>query len=154
MAEPTWKRRSCTQRALPGLACAHDFPLPPPLRARTSSAEAQNRFQELAAYEVVINCTGLGAMTLFGDSSMFPIRGHVIRVKASWVKGIYFLDEHTYVIPNEATVVSISPLRPAILYSSLFSCNIHASEDLPLILRNLPGFFTFFDSIYSSCPYQ
>lgn len=63
--------------------------------------------QELSAADVVVNCSGLGAVELFGDKSMYPIRGHVIRVRAPWVKGIYFCDEQTYVIPNEDTVVGV-----------------------------------------------
>ena len=63
--------------------------------------------QELADYDLVVNCSGLGAATLFGDTSMFPIRGHVIRVRAPWIKGMYFLDAETYIIPNAETVVSI-----------------------------------------------
>jgi len=47
--------------------------------------------QELAGYDVVVNCTGLGAAELFGDTSMFPIKGHVIRVHAPWIKSIYFV---------------------------------------------------------------
>ena len=62
--------------------------------------------QELTGYDLVVNCTGLGARTLFRDTSMYPIRGHVIRVHAPWIKSIYFMDEQTYVIPNLHTVVS------------------------------------------------
>ena len=61
--------------------------------------------QELSEADVVVNCTGLAAMELFGDQTMYPIRGHVIRVRAPWIKGIYFCDEQTYIIPNEDTVV-------------------------------------------------
>lgn len=64
-----------------------------------------NSLQELAGYDLVVNCTGLGAAELFGDTSMFPIKGHVIRMHAPWIKSIYFTDETTYVIPNKDTVV-------------------------------------------------
>ena len=32
-------------------------------------------------YDVIINCTGLGAKQLVNDQSMHPIRGHIFRVK-------------------------------------------------------------------------
>lgn len=67
--------------------------------------------QELAGYDLVVNCTGLGAMKLFNDQSMYPIRGHVLRVHAPWIKHIYFTDEMTYVIPNSDSVVSSDPAR-------------------------------------------
>ena len=42
--------------------------------------------QELGEYDVVVNCLGLGAREVVPDASMVPIRGHVIRVCAPWVK--------------------------------------------------------------------
>ncbi|CAH8494549.1 unnamed protein product [Dicrocoelium dendriticum] len=40
--------------------------------------------------DVVLNCTGLGAGTLCGDRNILPIRGHLVRVVAPWMKfGIY-----------------------------------------------------------------
>ena len=42
--------------------------------------------QELRGFSAVANCTGLGAARLFGDTEMYPVRGHVIRVRAPWVK--------------------------------------------------------------------
>lgn len=59
---------------------------------------------------VVVNCTGLGARDLFKDESMFAIRGHVLRVKAPWVR--HHVESHSldetrpaYIIPNTDTVV-------------------------------------------------
>ena len=42
--------------------------------------------QELSGFAVVANCTGLGAARLFNDAEMYPVRGHVIRVRAPWIK--------------------------------------------------------------------
>lgn len=42
--------------------------------------------QELAGYSMVANCSGLGAAKLFKDAEMYPVRGHVIRVRAPWIK--------------------------------------------------------------------
>ena len=42
--------------------------------------------QELEGYGMVVNCSGLGAAKLFKDPEMYPVRGHVIRVRAPWIK--------------------------------------------------------------------
>ena len=66
-----------------------------------------NSIAELEA-DIVINCTGLGSRDLLGDEGMFPVSGHVCRVKASWV-GNMMADNReqtwAYVIPNTETVV-------------------------------------------------
>ncbi|XP_019636563.1 PREDICTED: D-amino-acid oxidase-like [Branchiostoma belcheri] len=49
-------------------------------------------------YDVIINCTGVGAHDLVGDTKVFPARGQVIRVKAPWVKHWMLLEgKHPYV---------------------------------------------------------
>eukprot|EP00607_Mallomonas_marina_P003766 CAMPEP_0182430382 /NCGR_PEP_ID=MMETSP1167-20130531/40067_1 /TAXON_ID=2988 /ORGANISM="Mallomonas Sp, Strain CCMP3275" /LENGTH=244 /DNA_ID=CAMNT_0024615417 /DNA_START=126 /DNA_END=857 /DNA_ORIENTATION=- len=40
-------------------------------------------------YEVVINCCGIGALDLLGDTDMTPIRGQILRVHAPWIKHQY-----------------------------------------------------------------
>ncbi|XP_055628020.1 D-aspartate oxidase [Toxorhynchites rutilus septentrionalis] len=58
-------------------------------------------FQELnGQYDVVVNCTGLGAKKLCQDYKLVPIRGQVIKVKASWVKTAFYADYDTYIIPG------------------------------------------------------
>jgi hypothetical protein len=42
--------------------------------------------QELGGYSMIANCSGLGAAKLFQDAEMYPVRGHVIRVRAPWIK--------------------------------------------------------------------
>lgn len=53
-------------------------------------------------YDVVVNCTGLGASTLCNDSSIFPVRGQVLLVEAGFPDAI-FLDNHTptYIVPRQ-----------------------------------------------------
>ncbi|HSX18571.1 MAG TPA: FAD-dependent oxidoreductase [Candidatus Saccharimonadales bacterium] len=34
-------------------------------------------------YDIVVNCTGLGSRDLFGDKSVYPVRGQMIRVKSN-----------------------------------------------------------------------
>lgn len=61
-----------------------------------------NHFEELEDFDVVINCTGLGARHLANDALVVPVRGQVVRVKASWLFDV-FLDESedgTYIIPK------------------------------------------------------
>ena len=53
-----------------------------------------------SGFDLVINCTGMGAQKLCHDSNMSPVRGQVIRVKAPWQKFCVFADNDTYVIPG------------------------------------------------------
>lgn len=66
--------------------------------------------EEFDTSELLINCTGLGARELVGDASMYGIRGHVLRVRAPWVR--HHVESHgidaskpAYIIPNSDTVV-------------------------------------------------
>lgn len=73
--------------------------------------------EELAGHDVVVNCTGLGAKALFGDDSCYPVRGHVLRVRAPWVRHYTNSEnapgeESTYIIPNSETVVLGGTLGP------------------------------------------
>eukprot|EP00095_Tigriopus_kingsejongensis_P000554 maker-scaffold991_size72796-snap-gene-0.8 protein:Tk00554 transcript:maker-scaffold991_size72796-snap-gene-0.8-mRNA-1 annotation:"d-aspartate oxidase-like" len=54
----------------------------------------------LRQYDVVINCTGLGAKALCQDRKMAPIRGQVFRVKAPWIDYAVYGDSETYIIPG------------------------------------------------------
>lgn len=61
-------------------------------------------------FDVVVNCTGLGAKTLCSDPHMMPIRGQVRRVRAPWIKEFIIFDNTetdtvTYVLPNQDSVV-------------------------------------------------
>lgn len=52
-------------------------------------------------YDYIINCTGLGAREFVPDKNMYPVKGHVLRVKAPWIKQCIMLDtnEVTYILP-------------------------------------------------------
>lgn len=62
-------------------------------------------------YDIIINCTGLGAFNVVGDTKMYPIRGYVLRVKAPWIKEfVYDIDMDSdqrlrYILPNQEEVV-------------------------------------------------
>ncbi|MFO7566234.1 MAG: FAD-dependent oxidoreductase [Enhygromyxa sp.] len=59
--------------------------------------------------KVVVNCTGLGARELVGDSSLYPVRGQVVRCTRDGLEQVV-LDEHdeqgiSYIIPRGEDVV-------------------------------------------------
>ena len=61
-------------------------------------------------YDVVINCTGIGARELVGDRSVFPVRGQLVEVQATGVSAAYFTAEPgkkatTYIIPSNDRVL-------------------------------------------------
>ncbi|KZS08008.1 D-aspartate oxidase [Daphnia magna] len=65
-------------------------------------------FEELASdFDVIINCSGIGAKELANDLSVHPIRGHIFRIKAPWQKSILIDDSDVgnYIIPNQDSVV-------------------------------------------------
>lgn len=60
-------------------------------------------FDELHAFDLVINCAGLGSKEFVEhDTEMKPIRGQVIRVKAPWIKDVLLddSDHGNYIIPR------------------------------------------------------
>jgi D-amino-acid oxidase len=64
----------------------------------------------LSSYDVIINAAGLGARELAPDPAMYAIRGHVLRVKAPWVR--YHVEagqrddaSPAYIIPNNNGIV-------------------------------------------------
>ncbi|XP_031357019.1 D-aspartate oxidase-like [Photinus pyralis] len=61
-------------------------------------------FRELSHYNLVVNCTGLGAQELTDDTQMTPIRGTAIRVKAPWLFHS-LMDDDIYIILNADTCV-------------------------------------------------
>lgn len=58
-------------------------------------------------YDLIINCSGLGARELVADKTVTPIRGQVYKVKAPWVMHCFLVDDDdcNYIIPNVHTVV-------------------------------------------------
>jgi D-amino-acid oxidase len=65
---------------------------------------AVSSLEEAGEERVVVNCAGLGARELVGDSSMEPIRGQIVRVRNPGLER-FVLDEGnpegiTYVVPR------------------------------------------------------
>ncbi|EFN87900.1 Tubulin polyglutamylase ttll6 [Harpegnathos saltator] len=58
-------------------------------------------------YDLIINCSGLGARELVPDKTVTPIRGQVYKVKAPWTMQCFVVDddETYYIIPNVEDVV-------------------------------------------------
>lgn len=56
----------------------------------------------LDEFDVIINCTGLGAKSLVLDDAVTPVRGQVIRVQAPWIYEVFFNDSinGNYIIPK------------------------------------------------------
>ncbi|KAE8743253.1 hypothetical protein FOCC_FOCC011133 [Frankliniella occidentalis] len=55
-------------------------------------------------FDVVFNCTGLGAAKLCGDYTVIPLRGQVYKVTAPWIKTFTCFDRDTYIFPNRNQV--------------------------------------------------
>lgn len=60
-----------------------------------------NSLEELVGqYDVVANCTGFGSRDLLGDKEVYPVKGHLIRIKAPWIKYWVYTDDLAYFIPG------------------------------------------------------
>nr|XP_023694945.1 D-aspartate oxidase isoform X2 [Paramormyrops kingsleyae] len=56
-------------------------------------------------YDVIINCSGLGARDLVGDGELYPVRGQILKVQAPWLKHfVRASDGQTYIYPGMASV--------------------------------------------------
>lgn len=52
-------------------------------------------------YNIIVNCTGIGAHQLVGDEKLFPVRGQVLKAHAPWVKNfVRDGDGLTYIYPG------------------------------------------------------
>ena len=65
---------------------------------------------DLKDYDIIVNCSGLGARDLVADDLVFPISGQIVVVKAPWVKTIYYnrepdMSDVAYVIPHKDVVL-------------------------------------------------
>ena len=63
-----------------------------------------DRLSELSSYDVVINCTGVGAGVLAGDPNVYPGKGVALCVDAPWVNHMFafssFRPDMTYIFPR------------------------------------------------------
>ncbi|KAH9503465.1 hypothetical protein Btru_068004 [Bulinus truncatus] len=56
-------------------------------------------------FDVVANCTELGARDLVADSKTFPVRGHLVLVKAPWVKHFFLSEDDVYFVPHDNKLI-------------------------------------------------
>ncbi|GAB0097680.1 D-amino-acid oxidase [Sergentomyia squamirostris] len=58
-------------------------------------------------YDLLVNCTGLGAQKLANDPEVYPVRGQVTRVETPWLFNTYLddADDGNYIIVNSETTV-------------------------------------------------
>lgn len=68
-------------------------------------------FTSLAGFDLVFNCTGLGAKYLCDDHDLVPIRGQVIKVKAPWLKSAFYGDYDAYIIPGVDGIATLGGTR-------------------------------------------
>ncbi|XP_058800622.1 D-aspartate oxidase [Phymastichus coffea] len=62
-------------------------------------------------YDLIINCTGLGARTLCNDNKMIPIKGHVWKVRTPWLKTFFYGELDTYIIPGADGITTLGGNR-------------------------------------------
>ena len=80
------------------------------LRFRKAGGTVQqrtvNHLEELGGtYDLIVNCSGLGARSLVGDQQVHPVRGQVLKVQAPWIN--HFIrdgDGLTYIYPGVHSV--------------------------------------------------
>jgi D-amino-acid oxidase len=117
-------RRATAEELIPGYSQGYSFEAPiiemprylPYLQARLRERGGRIFQREVHSLDeawlkapVVINCTGLGARSLVGDDSLFPIRGEVLRVSPPPVERFLFDESEergiAYVIPRSADCI-------------------------------------------------
>ena len=70
-----------------------------------------NSLSELSSFDIVINCSGLGASLLTHDPNIHSVKGHLVKVKAPWLKFFYHVPlvgkdgKRTYIIPRDDGVI-------------------------------------------------
>ena len=70
-----------------------------------------NNLNELSdEYDIIINCTGLGARELVGDLSVYPVRGQIIEVEGPKTISLYYnvapeIDHVAYIISRNGRIL-------------------------------------------------
>lgn len=65
-----------------------------------------NDFNELSAFDIIINCTALGARELCNDKSIIPIRGQVALIETKTEMPIYLDNEMPlYIVPRKDAMI-------------------------------------------------
>lgn len=88
--------------------------------------------REFDDYDVVINCSGLGARDLVGDASIYPIRGQILALKGVSLDGIYESDKD-----KDPAMVYIFPWKDQILLGGTADANDWSTESDPQTTREI-----------------
>ncbi|KAH3774961.1 D-aspartate oxidase-like isoform X2 [Dreissena polymorpha] len=70
----------------------------------------------VGVHSVVVNCSGFRSRDLVGDKTVYPVRGHLVRVKAPWIKYWVYTEDSAYFIPG-FDEVSLGGIRQKDNYS-------------------------------------
>lgn len=89
-------------------------------------------------YDLVFNCTGLGAKYLCDDHDLVPIRGQIIKVRAPWLKTAIYGDYDTYMIPGMDGVATLGGTRQYDSYN-LDVCKHDAASIFERCCEMVPG---------------
>ncbi|CAK1579750.1 unnamed protein product [Parnassius mnemosyne] len=89
-------------------------------------------------YDLVFNCTGIGAKFLCNDHSLVPMRGQVIKVRAPWLKTAFYGDYDTYIIPGFDGIATLGGVRQYDSYN-LNVCKYDAAAIMERCCDMLPA---------------
>lgn len=68
-----------------------------------SLAEVQSLYPTAS---LIVNCTGLGSLALVGDKTLFPVAGHILRVRAPTLQHFFMdADNTTYIFPRSSDAI-------------------------------------------------
>lgn len=85
-------------------------------------------FDELSSFDVIVNCTGLGARTLAHDETIIPIRGQVALLETDTSMPIYMDNE---------TPLYIVPRKDAMIVGGTYERNIYDAVTEPDTLERI-----------------
>lgn len=89
-------------------------------------------------FDLVFNCSGMGAKYLCGDHDLVPIRGQVIKVRAPWLKTAFYGDYDAYVIPGLDGIATLGGTRQYDSYN-LNVCKHDAAGIMERCCELVPG---------------
>lgn len=108
------------EKLRPGVAKAYDVQVPlietqiflPYLQQYLASQNVRfekkeiKNLQTLSSYDIIINCTGLGAKDLCNDEALVPVRGQVALIETSTDFPIYLDNEKPlYIVPRKDAMI-------------------------------------------------
>lgn len=92
-----------------GMAMEYLMKMYKSMGGKVAQRELHSLNEGLTNFDVVINCTGLGARTLVQDPKVYPMRGQILRIKHNGWKTAVFEEEGPnammYVIPRQDDII-------------------------------------------------